>query len=79
MVYLAHMQNPNVADKVKIVFEIWKSCQNLKHSAATTHQKNPSYGRKCTLSCLKIFAEVPNSLWKAVQRHCFFDSSTVGK
>jgi hypothetical protein len=23
-----------------------------------------------------FFVEVPNSLWKAVQRHCFFDSGT---
>jgi quinol monooxygenase YgiN len=37
MVYLAYMQDPNAADKVKIMFEIWKSCQNLKHSTATTH------------------------------------------
>ena len=39
MAYLAYMQGPNVADKVKIMFEIWKSRQNLKHSTATTHQK----------------------------------------
>ena len=36
MAYLAYMQGPNVADKVKIMFEIWKSHQNLKHSTATT-------------------------------------------
>jgi hypothetical protein len=24
MVYLAYMQGPNAADKVKIMFEIWK-------------------------------------------------------
>jgi hypothetical protein len=64
MVYLAYMQGPNVADKVKIMFEIWKSRQNLKHSTATTHKKNRSYSRECTLSCLKIFLEAPNSLWK---------------
>jgi hypothetical protein len=39
MVYLAYMQDPNAADKVQIMFEIWKSCQNLKHSTATTRQK----------------------------------------
>ena len=78
MVYLAYMQGPNAADEVKIMFEIWKSHQNLKHSTATARQKlNRSYGMKCTLSCLKIFVEVPNSLWKAVQRGCFFDSGTV--
>ena len=78
MVYLAYMQGPNAADEVKIMFEIWKSHQNLKHSTATARQKlNRSYGMKCTLSCLKIFVEVPNSLWKAVERGCFFDSGTV--
>jgi hypothetical protein len=72
------MQDPNAADKVKIMFEIWKSRQNLKYSTATAcPQKNHSYGRKCTLSCLKIFAEVPNTLWKAVRRRRFFDSGTV--
>ena len=35
MVYLAYMQDPNAADKVKIMFEIRKSHQNLKHSTAT--------------------------------------------
>ena len=39
MVYLAYMQDPNAADKVKIMFEIWKSHQNLKHSTATARQK----------------------------------------
>jgi len=39
MIYLAYMQDPNAADKVKIMFEIWKSRQNLKHSTATTLQK----------------------------------------
>jgi hypothetical protein len=33
------MQDPNAADKVKIMFEIWKSHQNLKYSTATTRQK----------------------------------------
>ena len=33
MVYLAYMQDPNAADKVKIMF------QNLKHSTATIRQK----------------------------------------
>ena len=36
MFYLAYMQDPNAADKVKIMFEIWKS---RKHSTATTRQK----------------------------------------
>jgi hypothetical protein len=39
MVYLAYMQGLNVADKVKIMFEICQSCQNLKHSTATARQK----------------------------------------
>jgi hypothetical protein len=39
MVYLAYMQGPNATDKVEIMFEIWKSRQNLKHSTATTRQK----------------------------------------
>jgi hypothetical protein len=39
IVYLTYMQGPNVADKVEIMFEIWKSHQNLKHST-TTCQKN---------------------------------------
>jgi hypothetical protein len=39
MAYLAYMKGPNAADKVKIMFEIWKSHQNLKHSTATTRQK----------------------------------------
>ena len=39
MVYLAYIQGPNEADKVKIMFEIWKSHQNLKHSTATARQK----------------------------------------
>ena|ERR1700685_2515041 len=33
------MQGPNGADKVKIMFEIWKSCQNLKRSTATAAPK----------------------------------------
>jgi len=39
IIYLAYIQVPNAADKVKFLFEIWKSGQNLKHSTATTHQK----------------------------------------
>jgi hypothetical protein len=39
IIYLAYIQVPNAADKVKFLFEIWKSGQNLKHSTATTRQK----------------------------------------
>src|SRR5882762_10410595 len=39
IIYLAYIQVPNAADKVKFLFEIWKSGQNLKLSTATTHQK----------------------------------------
>ena len=39
MIYLAYMQDPNAADKVKIMFEIWKSRQNLRCSTAITRQK----------------------------------------
>jgi hypothetical protein len=76
MVYLAYIQGPNVADEVKIMFEIWKSHQNLKHSTATTHKKTQLWHEMYTF-LPKIFVDVPNSLWKAVQRHCFFDSGTV--
>jgi len=71
MVYLAYMQDPNAADKVKIMFEIWKSRQNLKHSTATNRQKKTQLWQE--ISCLKIFAGVPNNLWKAVRRRRFFD------
>ena len=78
MIYLVYMQASNAADKVEIMFEIWKPQQNLKHSTATTCQKIiHRYGRKCTLSYLKIFVKAPNTLWKGVWRHCFFDSGTV--
>jgi hypothetical protein len=67
IIYLAYIQVPNVANKVKFLFENWKSGQNLKHSTATTHfLKKCSHGRKYALSCLKIFVEVSNVLWKAV-------------
>jgi len=39
MVYLAYIQNPNTADKVKIMFEIWKSRQKFECSTAITRQK----------------------------------------
>ena len=40
IIYLAYIQVPNAADKVKFLFEFWKSGQNLKHSTATAHFKN---------------------------------------
>jgi hypothetical protein len=36
IIYLVYIQVPNAADKVKFLFENWKSGQNLKHSTATT-------------------------------------------
>jgi hypothetical protein len=36
IIYLAYIQVPNVADKVKFMFENRKSSQKLKHSTATT-------------------------------------------
>jgi len=78
IIYLAYIQVPNAADKVKFLFEIWKSGQNLKHSTATTcPKKKRSRGRKCALSCLKIFVGVSNVLWKAVRRRRFSYSGTV--
>ena len=66
-----------MADKVKFLFENWKSGQNLKHSTATTCVKKNNCGRKSALSCLKIFVEVSNVLWKAVWRRCFSYSGIV--
>ena len=58
MVYLAYIQNPNTADKVKIMFEIWKSRQNLKHSTA----------KKKMQLWLEMYTFLPKNICRSAKR-----------
>jgi hypothetical protein len=64
MVYLAYVQGPNAADKVKIMFEIWKSHQNLKHSTATASQKKKNLSQLW----LKMYTFLPKIFCRSAKQ-----------
>ena len=78
MVYLAYMQGQNAADKVKIMFWMWKSHQNLKHSTATSCPKIKSQ------LWLEMYTFLPKNICRTAKQlvegcaeASFFGSGTV--